>query len=448
MKNFNQFTLAFLAFFISMQCIAQPTINNVNGAIQHGQSIQISGSDFGAKAVATPLIWDDFENGTLGGSVGNGWSKQRENETYPIYTDVQKYGRGDLSLTNHIEPNANNAPGCQFCGAYKVVPEGYELYTSYRFRLEVTGDNYAVIKLARLASTPNYGGTDYYNGAGTLKYQYQPAANWGYVNLEPSSVPDEIQATCTGTPAGDWHRVEMYYKMSQPAGAANGAAWIIINNETDSRFVRKDIVTLEEGYESKLHSLLLPLMGANPRNDGKFDLYVDDVYLDNSLARVEIGNASTWSASTRREIQIPSSWSSSAINVDVNLGAFDEEDEVYLYVVDKDGNVNENGYPIDIALAAVEEGDDVDLVTGTLEMPGSAEIAIFPNPAGNELVIQGFTAEGEIVVRNLSGKKVIGRKLIDSVDAHHLDIAKIPKGVYIVEIHTAKGKYSEKFVKR
>lgn len=443
MRNFNQFTLVFLAFFLSMQCMAQPVINNVTGAVQHGQSIQISGSSFGAKTVAAPLIWDDFENGTLGGSVENGWSQQRENETYPIYTDVQKYGTGNLSLTNHVEPGN----GCQFCGAYQEVEESYELYTSYRFRMDVTGNDYLILKLARLASTPNYGGVRNYSGAGTLKYQYQPMHDWGYINLETASDRD-IKVTCTGVPAGDWHRVEMYYKLSQPAGAANGAAWIVINNETDSRFMWKDSVTLEEGYDLKLHSLLLPLMGANPKEDGKFDLYVDDVYLDNSLARVEIGNASTWSASTRREIQIPSSWSTSAIDVDVNLGAFDEEDEVYLYVVDKDGNVNENGYPIDIAVAAVEEGDDLDLVTGTLETPGLPEITVFPNPAGNELVIQGFASEGEIVVRTLSGKKVIGSKLAGSLDAHHLDIAKIPKGVYIVEIHTAKGKYSEKFVKQ
>src|SRR5690606_14804948 len=167
----------------------------------HGQSIEISGSGFGSKANSAPLIWDDFEGGTLNATVSGGWSLQRDNETYPIYTDVQKYGSGNLSLTNHIEPNANNAPGCQFCGAYQVVPEGYELYTSYRFRFDVTGNDYLVLKLARLASTPHYGGVDYYNGAGTLKYQYQPAADWGYVNLETASDTD-IQVTCTGVPAG------------------------------------------------------------------------------------------------------------------------------------------------------------------------------------------------------------------------------------------------------
>lgn len=428
---------------VTIESAAQPTINNVNGLVLQGETIEINGNGFGAKLVAAPLIWDDFENGTVGETVRNGWSRQREKETHPIYTDVQKYGKGNLSVTNHIEPNANNAPGCEFCGAYKVVPESFELYTSYRFRLDATGNDYLILKLARLASTPNYGGVDYYNGTGTLKYQYQPMNDWGYVNLETS--PDtDIQVTCTGTPAGEWHRVEMYYKLSQPAGTANGEAWIVINNETNSRFVRKNIVTLEEGYESKLHSLLLPLMGANPREDGKFDLYVDDVYLDNSLARVEIGNASTWSGSTHREIQIPSSWSPDAINVDVNLGAFEEGDEAYLYVVDEDGNVNENGYPIDIAVVV----DEDDMVTSTSETQRHAEITIYPNPSGDELVIHGLASGGEIMVRSLSGEQVIGLKLNGSSGAHHIDIRRIPEGVYVVDILTSEGKYSKKIVKR
>lgn len=339
-----------LLLFLTSMCVvagiyAQPTITNVSGTVAHGQSITLSGSGFGIKSQAAPLIWDDFENGTIGSLVANGWEPQRDNETHPIYTDVQKYGLGNLSLTNHVEANSNNAPGCEFCGAYQEVEESYELYTSYRFRYDVIGNNNSVMKLARLASTPNYGGVDNYNGVGTFKYQYQPMVDWGYINLEHSSDAN-IQQTCTGVPGGEWHRVEMYYKLSQPAGAANGEAWIVIDNEQNTRFKIKDIVTLDEGYTSKLHSLLLPLMLANPKEDGKWDLYVDDVYLDNSLARVELGNASTWSSSTHKEILIPTSWSSNAITVTVNSGMFSNQEQAYLYVVDANGAVNSAGYPV------------------------------------------------------------------------------------------------------
>jgi len=425
-----------------VRSIAQPAITGVSGQVRHGQSVQISGNSFGEKTVAAPLIWDDFENGTSGELVQGGWSVQRANEDRPIYTDVQKYGQGNLSLTNHIEPNENNAPGCQFCGAYQVVPEGYELYASYRFRFDVTGDNYAIMKLARLASNPNYGGTDYYNGVGTLMYQYQPHADWGYANLLWAEGQD-VQKTCGKVPAGQWHRVEMYMKLSQPAGEANGAAWLLVNNELTSNFMFKDYVTLGEGYESKLHSLLLPLMLANPRNDGKFDMYVDDVYLDNSLARVEIGNASTWSATTEREIQIPSSWTGSAISVTVNVGSLTENDEVYLYVVDRDGVVNENGYPIQIV--AVEETPEEEVVTGVAD---EGSIHFFPNPSGDELVVQGVDADAEVVVRDLSGKTFQEVRCFIGEGVQRLDLKNVPQGVYILEIRTDRGKYTKKFIRQ
>src|SRR5690606_11729178 len=104
-------------------------------------------------------------------------------------------------------------------------------------------------------------------------------------------------------------------------------------------------------------------------------------------------------------------------------------------------------YPIDIAVV-VEEEDDVDVVTGTLMMPGHAEIAVFPIPSGDELVIQGLASEGEMVLRSLSGKKVMGMKLTDTGDSHRIDIREIPKGLYMVEIQTAGGKYSQKIVKK
>ena len=73
-------------------------------------------------------------------------------------------------------------------------------------------------------------------------------------------------------------------------------------------------------------------------------IYIDDFYFDNTRSRVEIGNASTWSGCTWREIQRPTAWSSSSITVTVNEGGFSSLSGKYLYVVDDDGTVNVNGY--------------------------------------------------------------------------------------------------------
>jgi len=62
---------------------------------------------------------------------------------------------------------------------------------------------------------------------------------------------------------------------------------------------------------------------------------------------VEIGDAATWSNCDHKEIQIPTSWSSSSIGIDVNTGSF-SNGTAYLYVVDSSGDVNSSGYEITI----------------------------------------------------------------------------------------------------
>jgi hypothetical protein len=73
---------------------------------------------------------------------------------------------------------------------------------------------------------------------------------------------------------------------------------------------------------------------------------MDDIYADNTLARVVVGNASTYASLTHRELQIPSAWSNSSIAITVNKGSFRDNDCAYLYVIDDNGIVNSNGYKI------------------------------------------------------------------------------------------------------
>jgi hypothetical protein len=83
-------------------------------------------------------------------------------------------------------------------------------------------------------------------------------------------------------------------------------------------------------------------------------VYVDNLYVDNTLARVEIGNAATYSGSTYREIQIPqTTWSSNSIHIKVNTGTFSNGQAAYLYVSDSSGNINANGFPITISATTV-----------------------------------------------------------------------------------------------
>ncbi|MCW5851662.1 MAG: hypothetical protein KIT87_16435 [Anaerolineae bacterium] len=74
----------------------------------------------------------------------------------------------------------------------------------------------------------------------------------------------------------------------------------------------------------------------------------DDIYFDHSLARVMIGNAATYSASTNFEMQVPLSWSTTTITTQLNRGQYTNVTGKWLYVVDQYGFVNESGFQIGV----------------------------------------------------------------------------------------------------
>jgi hypothetical protein len=65
--------------------------------------------------------------------------------------------------------------------------------------------------------------------------------------------------------------------------------------------------------------------------------YWDNVYIDSTRARVEIGDAPTLAAATHREIQRATAWSNTSLNVTLNRGSFPSLSSLYLYVIDSTG---------------------------------------------------------------------------------------------------------------
>lgn len=73
-------------------------------------------------------------------------------------------------------------------------------------------------------------------------------------------------------------------------------------------------------------------------------MYFDSIYVDNSFARIEIGDQPTYDSCTHREIQLASSWSDSQIEFNVNKGTL-PDGQAYLFVIDESGTAS-SGYPI------------------------------------------------------------------------------------------------------
>ncbi len=77
---------------------------------------------------------------------------------------------------------------------------------------------------------------------------------------------------------------------------------------------------------------------------------------------------------------------------------------------------------------------------GVNEIGNNEEISIYPNPATNEITIE-IKEKGSISIYNVLGKMIIETK------EKKIDVSGFAKGIYFIEVTTAKGIERKKFVK-
>jgi hypothetical protein len=124
----------------------------------------------------------------------------------------------------------------------------------------------------------------------------------------------------------------------------NGARGIWVNGKAVIPFDTAYQSLTDKSDSTVYRHFISPMYVAHDEG-GEYDIYVDDVYIDDTLARVEIGDAPQWNDCTRRQIQMPTSWTAQAIEITVNLSGMGDQ-PVYLYVVDAAGTTNAQGYPL------------------------------------------------------------------------------------------------------
>lgn len=85
------------------------------------------------------------------------------------------------------------------------------------------------------------------------------------------------------------------------------------------------------GFEHNLH------------NYQQMETFLDDIYIADSQARVEISDSPKWSATMRKEIMPISSWSNNKIVAMPLDGKIHLSNNAYVYVVDSEGVANKTG---------------------------------------------------------------------------------------------------------
>ena len=318
--------LAAMMSAFSVQMAA--AVPNITGAIMNTQFITITGSNFGIKTPAAPLLWDDFSRGTSGQplSSGTGSPWTVESACAGTYSNAIHYGQNALSAAQVLKTNA----ACHTRTTLGVLGNQTKIFLSYHYYVVPggTGDH---TKMGRIGSD---------NDVHSFPLAGLTAFNPNYWYVIAGSVETNLLNMANGAPEGQWTRDDLWSTIGTK-NVANGTvgAW----RNAVRLFYNTAVKTLADGASSTVYNqVFLPYYNES----GTRTIYIGDVYIDNTLARVELGNKASWLSCTKREIQIPSEWAGSRAVCKINRGTFGTSDKLFLYVVDASGATNAVGYPV------------------------------------------------------------------------------------------------------
>lgn len=330
-----------LIFGLCAPVAADPVITGVSGALKQEATITITGSGFGQKDPAPPLIWADFEDGTMNPSkLGQrkSWSAPASSSRFVLTTSNQ-------TPNSHYSVVGNYTPLIRsFSFEVSKGPEdgGWTRIYNYQKRFydfDATGNQ----QFWRLSSGESSAavfvggwligeGRCYSTGEGYMggmrgSYQGTPYEKDQWLTEEfiwqfEGGTGRNLDGTRGPGGTGMWDYTRNGRRVQHRENVYNGAIH-------PSRLVTDNYIAAE----------------APPPPGSK--VFMDDIYIDDTYARVIVGNAPTLGRSNVREIQIPSAWSDTSITVTVNQGSFSDLEHVYLYVFDMNGAVNNEGYPLD-----------------------------------------------------------------------------------------------------
>jgi hypothetical protein len=321
---------------------AQPAITAVSGTVTNNQTISISGTGFGAKGTAAPLVWEDFADGALDPNLPT------RNGAVVINSDNLRHAF-----------SSKNARSNYKTGGYYF---GYDAATAPKWFVQYW------IKLAanwRWGSS-SYGGGD--DGLANIKFfRMFPSGSRTYANVGYSAHGftggDLLRFVENGvskylgldtqsffTPNA-WHNVQVEYGENSGAGQANGTMRLWIDGVLRDSTTTLDTNPTADGSAVNKRPYIIGFYDSWSPSDAPVSnmyAYYGDIYVDNSWARVELGNAATYAACTHREMLLPSAWSAGAITARVAQGSFAAGQPAYVYVVDSAGRVNATGYRVTI----------------------------------------------------------------------------------------------------
>ncbi|WP_323753759.1 hypothetical protein [Marinobacter sp.] len=336
--------MAILSAVAVRSALAVPSISNVSQVADPSPKLSITGSGFTSKPQPQPLYYFDFEDATKSQSQKS-FILSPLNATGTITSQTTPYGTGHAlryPVTN--DHSATVLPRIDFDQA----PDRMYVYYHRRYDFSIAdsstwGPNGLNLKPNRFWSRDG-------NNI-VLGYQGKEGANSGRMIAEYTGNGGTLWiGRSLGQVKDEWIQEEIVYQASD-LNVQNGIFDIIRNGTLPYQRKWRMRTNDRPGKYSQLYFDQI----SNGVNASKgLNIYYDNIYVDNSYNRVLISQSSTYSSANKRLIQVPTMWNENRIEVHLNTGGM-PLNSLYVYVVDKDGNVNENGSRICISNCPEEQ---------------------------------------------------------------------------------------------
>jgi hypothetical protein len=338
---------------------AQPVVYMTSGSMSHKGIVTASGTGFGTKGTVAPVVWDDASGVDINDKWDGAWPDNNPayNTTYRL--PLRGIGLPHSRITRYIAGAHGDANGPD--AGYNVIffktrTISYPAYTyaswyqraddKWAFAPPVNGNNNYKTFAFSIGNTPYELPNNWYLAYNT-PFPASSTSGASYVFGDDSNgvalqFPDRNGHTqwwddAVNPMSGVWTKIEVEIKYTNQNDGyvklwENGGLRVNYSGRTD-RLPGTQRTEGIGGYASQSHQ---------PNNWR----YFADVYLDYSRARIILGNAPTYAASTIREVQVPTSWSDTSVSFVVNLGKLADNAIAYLYVVDEQGVANSMGMPV------------------------------------------------------------------------------------------------------
>ncbi|TBW51584.1 hypothetical protein EZI54_17070 [Marinobacter halodurans] len=317
------FTLLIAA---SAGVLADPSVSSVEGDFQEGGEIKISGSGF-TDAQAVPVLYDRLDNQPVIANLSDG--SVVPEDSGPWTHNPEDYGEKITVLrSGDLRSERANAVYHGKKRSYLGWPRALDnksnrsLYLSWWFKPSDSIDNGGSNKFVRI--------WDQSDGNGTRISWTQMHMTFNDIN---GSSPD--WGNTLPTPNA-WNHMEVFVDADQN----------LIETWLNGNRVH-DISTFQKASTSE--GLNIGLIGFDPSigdNYSNLSFRMTDIYVSLSQARVELSDSSKYDPTSHREVLNVTDWSNNSITADMNLFAFDSLGGLYLYVIDRNGNANQTGFPV------------------------------------------------------------------------------------------------------